>query len=74
MRFAVTDADFATRLLRVVSALVILLFFTFYAASGLVAGARLFEASFGLSYSLALGVGALVIVSYTALGGFLAVS
>ncbi len=74
LRFAVTDADFATRLLRVVSALVILLFFTFYAASGLVAGARLFEASFGLSYSLALGVGALVIVSYTALGGFLAVS
>ena len=60
--------------LRVVSALVILLFFTFYAASGLVAGARLFEASFGLSYTLALGVGALVIVSYTALGGFLAVS
>ena len=63
-----------TRILRSVSALVILLFFTFYAASGLVAGAKLFEASFGLSYGLALGIGALVIVSYTALGGFLAVS
>ena len=63
-----------TRILRSVSALVILAFFTFYAASGLVAGARLFEASFGLPYGVALGLGAVAIVSYTALGGFLAVS
>lgn len=63
-----------TRLLRVLSAIVILLFFTFYTSSGLVAGAKLFEASFGMSYSAALWIGAAVIISYTFLGGFLAVS
>lgn len=63
-----------SRLLRVISALVILLFFTFYTSSGMVAGAKLFEASFGLSYSTALWIGAIVIISYTFLGGFLAVS
>lgn len=63
-----------SRLLRILSALVILLFFTFYTASGLVGGAVLFENSFGLDYRLALALGALVIVSYTLVGGFLAVS
>ncbi|WP_078550233.1 sodium/proline symporter PutP [Litchfieldia alkalitelluris] len=60
--------------LRVISALVILLFFTFYTSSGMVGGAKLFEASFGLSYNQALWIGAIVIISYTFLGGFLAVS
>lgn len=64
----------SAHLLRVISALVILLFFTFYTSSGMVGGALLFEASFGLTYSQALWIGALVIVSYTFLGGFLAVS
>ena len=64
----------STRLLRVLAALVILLFFTFYTASGLVGGAILFESSFGLDYQLALAMGALVIVGYTFIGGFLAVS
>jgi len=63
-----------SRLLRIVSALVILVFFTFYTASGLVGGAILFENSFGLDYGIALSVGALIIVSYTFVGGFLAVS
>lgn len=63
-----------TRLLRVLSAVVILIFFTFYTSSGLVAGAKLFEASFGMSYTAALWIGAIVIISYTFLGGFLAVS
>ncbi|MBD8069640.1 sodium/proline symporter PutP [Bacillus sp. PS06] len=60
--------------LRVISALVILLFFTFYTSSGMVGGALLFESSFGLSYQTALWIGAIVIISYTFLGGFLAVS
>ncbi|WP_186578442.1 sodium/proline symporter PutP [Aquibacillus kalidii] len=64
----------SSHLLRVISALVILVFFTFYTSSGMVGGAKLFEASFGLSYSQALWIGAIVIVSYTFLGGFLAVS
>lgn len=63
-----------SHLLRVISALVILLFFTFYTSSGMVAGAKLFEASFGLSYQAALWIGAIVVVSYTLLGGFLAVA
>jgi len=62
-----------SRLLRVVSAIVILIFFTFYTSSGMVAGAKLFEASFGLSYVTALWIGVIVVVSYTFLGGFLAV-
>lgn len=68
-RFADTS-----KILRVISALVILLFFAFYTSSGLVAGAKLFDASFGLGYTTSLWVGGLVIISYTFLGGFLAVS
>ncbi|MBU8906404.1 sodium/proline symporter PutP [Desertibacillus haloalkaliphilus] len=63
-----------SKILRVISALVILVFFAFYTSSGLVAGALLFEASFGLGYTQALWIGAAVIISYTFLGGFLAVS
>jgi sodium/proline symporter len=63
-----------SHLLRLVSAVVILLFFTFYVSAGLVAGGLLFEKSFGLDYAVALWIGAAVIVSYTFLGGFLAVS
>ena len=63
-----------TRVLRILSATVILLFFTFYTASGLVGGAILFENSFKLSYSTALLVGGLIIVAYTFMGGFLAVA
>ncbi len=63
-----------TRILRLVSAFVILLFFTFYTASGLVGGAILFENSFGLEYSTALLSGAFIIVAYTFIGGFLAVA
>ena len=64
----------SSKALRVISAIVILVFFAFYTSSGMVAGAKLFEASFGLDYDVALWVGGLVIISYTFLGGFLAVS
>lgn len=63
-----------SKILRVSSALVILLFYTFYTASGMVAGATLFETSFQMDYHKALYIGAAVIVGYTFLGGFLAVS
>ena len=63
-----------TNILRLVSAFVILLFFTFYTASGLVGGAILFENSFGMQYSTALIAGGLIIVGYTFIGGFLAVA
>ncbi len=60
--------------LRVLSALFILVFFLIYTASGFVAGAKLFESVFGLPYHTALIIGVVVIISYTALGGFMAVS
>ncbi|WP_096435031.1 sodium/proline symporter PutP [Alteribacter populi] len=63
-----------SKILRVISAVFILLFFAFYTSSGLVGGAILFENSFGLDYTTALWIGAIVIISYTFLGGFLAVS
>ena len=58
----------------VLSALVILVFFAIYSASGIVAGARLFESTFGLPYQSALWAGAAVTIAYTLIGGFLAVS
>jgi len=60
--------------LRIVSSVVILIFYTLYASSGLVGGAKLFEATFNLDYQTALIVGTIVIVSYTFLGGYNAVS
>ncbi|HFZ0928862.1 TPA: sodium/solute symporter [Klebsiella aerogenes] len=63
-----------SRVLRIISALVILLFFTIYCASGIVAGARLFESTFGMSYETALWAGAAATIVYTFVGGFLAVS
>nr|WP_298142387.1 sodium/proline symporter PutP [uncultured Pseudomonas sp.] len=63
-----------SRVLRIFSALVILVFFTIYCASGIVAGARLFESTFGLSYGTALWAGAAATIIYTFIGGFLAVS
>lgn len=63
-----------TRLLRIVSSLVIVIFFTLYTSSGVVGGGKLFESSFGLSYELGLYVTAGVVVAYTLFGGFLAVS
>jgi len=62
------------RHLRVLSALFILVFFLIYTASGFVAGAKLFESVFGLPYHSSLIIGVVVIISYTALGGFMAVS
>lgn len=66
--------DDHSKVLRILSALVILLFFTIYCASGVVAGARLFESTFGIDYDTALWVGAAATITYTFFGGFLAVS
>ncbi|WP_341205928.1 sodium/proline symporter PutP [uncultured Psychrosphaera sp.] len=60
--------------LRLVASTVIVIFFTLYTSSGLVAGGKLFETSFGLDYSMGLVVTASVVVAYTLFGGFLAVS
>ena len=63
-----------SRMLRLVSSVVIIVFFTLYTSSGIVAGGKLFESSFNLEYELGLYVTAGVVVAYTLFGGFLAVS
>ena len=63
-----------SRVLRTLSSVVMLVFFTFYVSAGLVGGAVLFEGLFDIDYRVALWLGALVIVGYTFLGGFLAAS
>jgi sodium/proline symporter len=60
--------------LKIVSASIILVFFTIYCASGVVAGAKLFQNLFSIDYSTALWYGALATIAYTFIGGFLAVS
>ena len=61
-------------LLRTISAIITLIFFTIYASSGLVAAGKLFESLFSVDYRMAVTIGAFAIVLYTFLGGFLAVS
>ncbi len=62
------------KLLKVASAAIILLFFTLYSASGVVAGARLFQLLFEIDYGTAIWLGAGATIIYTFIGGFLAVS
>ncbi|WP_102272961.1 sodium/proline symporter PutP [Cytobacillus massiliigabonensis] len=64
----------STKLLRIVSGIVILVFFTFYVSSGMVSGAVFFESSFNVNYHLGLLIVSGVVVAYTLFGGFLAVS
>ncbi|MGN7410143.1 MULTISPECIES: sodium/proline symporter PutP [unclassified Sporosarcina] len=63
-----------SRLLRIASGFIILIFFTFYVSSGMVAGGKFFLSSFGLDYHLGLIIVSVVVVGYTLFGGFLAVS
>lgn len=61
------------KILLLVSSIIIVLFFTVYCASALAAGGKLFNSIFGLDYHTALVIGAVVILVYTFLGGFMAV-
>lgn len=68
-RFKSTSA-----VVRVTCAVIIFVFFLFYTASAFSAGAKLFENVFGWNYTLSLTIGAVIILAYTFMGGFLAVS
>jgi sodium/proline symporter len=63
-----------TKMLRIVSGIVILAFFTFYVSAGLVSGAVFFQSSFHTSYQTGLYIVGGVCIAYTLFGGFLAVS
>jgi SSS family solute:Na+ symporter len=68
--------------LRVVSAVIVVVFFTVYTAAGLVGGGKLFETAFagvlpdiGLTdYTMGIWLTGLIVLAYTMVGGFLAVS
>lgn len=57
-----------------ISAIIIVIFFVPYTASGFAACGKLFGTLFGVPYLPAMIVSAIIIVLYTALGGFLAAS
>ena len=78
---AITIPDFLSRrwrderhVLSCIAAIVILIFFIPYTASGFKAVGTLFNSLFGVDYHVAMIVGAIVIIGYTVMGGFLAVS
>lgn len=78
---AITIPEFFSRryrddknILMCIAAIVILIFFIPYTASGFKAVGTLFNSLFGVDYHAAMIVGAIVIVGYTVLGGFMAVS
>ncbi|MDX6752231.1 sodium/proline symporter PutP [Geminicoccaceae bacterium 1502E] len=66
---------FSTRAttLRMVSAVIIVVFFAVYTASGLVAGGKLFSSAFGGSYQAGIWLTLGIVLAYTVIGGFLAV-
>jgi sodium/proline symporter len=63
-----------SNVLRLVSGIVIMVFFTFYVSSGIVSGAVLFQNTFNMDYHTGLWLITGVVVAYTLFGGFLAVS
>ncbi len=58
-------------LLRIAAGAIVLVFFTFYVSSGMVAGGTFFESSFGFDYVTGLLVVGGVTLLYTLFGGFL---
>ena len=64
----------STRLLRILSGLVVLVFFTFYISSGMVAGGVFFESSFNGDYLVGMLLVGGITLLYTLFGGFLGAS
>lgn len=61
------------RILLGISSIVIVIFFLVYTASAFASGGKLFSTVFGCSYHVSLTIGAIIILSYTFMGGFMAV-
>lgn len=61
-------------ILAAIAAVVIIIFFVPYTAAGFAGCGKLFSSLFGMDYMTAMVISALVIVGYTATGGFLAAS
>lgn len=63
-----------TKAIRIAAGIIILVFFTFYVSSGMVAGGKFFMSSFDYDYHTGMLIVSGVVVAYTLFGGFLAVS
>ncbi len=63
-----------SHVLRILASIVIVVFFVLYTSSGMVAGGKLFDSAFGLPYQTGLWVTTAVVLAYTFMGGFMAVS
>ena len=63
-----------TKILRIISGLIILIFFTLYVSSGIIAGGKTFESFFGLKFAYGAVFTLVIVVFYTFFGGFKAVS
>ena len=61
------------RILLGISSIVIVIFFLVYTASAFASGGKLFSTVFGCSYHVSLTIGAIIILAYTFMGGFMAV-
>jgi sodium/proline symporter len=62
-----------SKLIGLVMSIFILIFFLIYTSAQFVAGGKLFSTVFGLDYTLSMFIGAFIVVSYTFMGGFMAV-
>ncbi len=60
--------------LRLITGLILIIFFIFYAVAGFISAAKLTQITFGFNYHLSLLISGIFIVAYTTIGGFLAVS
>ncbi|WP_417218318.1 sodium/proline symporter PutP [Arthrobacter sp.] len=61
----------SSHVLRIAASLIILVFFTFYVSSGMVAAGKFFESSFGWPYLVGMVTVAVITLAYTLFGGFL---
>lgn len=81
LKQSVTIPDFLSNrvydkshILSLVAGIVILIFFTLYVSSGIVAGGTFFESAFKINYSIGIIVITSIVVLYTTFGGFMGVS
>ena len=63
-----------SNIIKIISGLIIIIFFTLYTHSGMVSGGKLFNSAFGLDYKVGLILVAAIVIIYTFFGGYLAVS
>ena len=63
-----------SKVIRLTTAFMMLIFFTFYVGSGFLTMGIVSNSAFGIPYHTAITVGALCVVAYTVVGGFLAVA